>query len=65
MTPETLRVRQRRYDIDTGVAPGVTSDMAEENRRLPRENAELKKANEVLKDASAFFAKEPGRPPTK
>lgn len=59
------RVWQRRYDIDTGVRPGVTSDMAEENRRLRRENAELKKANEVLKAASVFFAKELDRPRTK
>lgn len=65
VSPETLRVWQRRYDIDTGVTPGVTSDMAEENRRLRRENAELKKANEVLKAASVFFAKELDRPRTK
>ena len=65
VSPETLRVWQRRYDIDTGVRPGVTSDMAEENRRLRRENAELKKANEVLKAASVFFAKELDRPRTK
>ncbi|CAG7608245.1 Insertion element IS6110 uncharacterized 12.0 kDa protein [Leucobacter soli] len=56
---------QRRYDIDTGVKLGVTSDMTEENRRLRRENAELKKANEVLKAASVFFAKELDRPRTK
>lgn len=61
VSPETLRVWQRRYDIDTG----VTSDMAEENRRLRRENADLKKANEVLKAASVFFAKELDRPRTK
>ena len=65
VSPETLRVWQRRYDIDTGVQAGVTTDMAEENRRLRRENAELKKANEVLKAASVFFAKELDRPRTK
>ena len=65
VSPETLRVWQRRYDIDTGVRPGVTSDMAEENRRLRRENAELQKANEFLKAASVFFAKELDRPRTK
>ncbi len=65
MSPETLRVWQRRYDIDAAVKPGITTDTAEDNRRLRRENAELKKANEVLKAASVFFAKEPGRPRTK
>ena len=62
VSPETLRVWQRRYDIDAGVRPGVTTDMAEENRRLRRENAELKKANEVLKAASVF--REGTRPAT-
>ncbi|WP_374196213.1 IS3 family transposase [Agromyces sp. ISL-38] len=57
MSPETLRVWQRRYEVDAGERPGVTSDVAEENRRLKRENAELKRANEILKSASVFFAK--------
>jgi transposase len=58
-------VWQRRYDIDTGVKAGVTTDMAEENRRLRREVTELRKANEVLKAASVFFAKELDRPRTR
>jgi transposase len=65
VSPETLRVWQRRYDIDTGVKAGVTTDMAEENRRLRREVTELRKANEVLKAASVFFAKELDRPRTR
>ncbi|WKT90527.1 hypothetical protein QYR02_06255 [Microbacterium maritypicum] len=36
----------------------MPTDVAEENKRLRRENAELRKANEVLKAASVFFAKE-------
>lgn len=55
MSPETLRVWQRRYEVDTGARPRVTSDVAEENRRLKRENAELKRANEILKAASVFL----------
>ena len=65
VSPDTLRVWQRQTQVDAGVKPGVTTDMAEENRRLTRENAELRKANEVLKAASIFVAKEPGRPRTK
>ncbi len=59
---ETLRVWHRRREIGTGVKPGVSSDVAEENKRLRRENAELRKANEILKAAIVFFAKGPGRP---
>lgn len=65
MSPETLRVWQRRYETDAGVRPGATSDVLEDNRRLRRENAELRKANEVLKAASVFFATEFDRPRTK
>lgn len=39
-------------------APGVSSDMAEELRRLRAENRELKRANDILKPASTFFAAE-------
>ena len=42
--------------------PVSPTDVAEENKRLRRENAELRKANEVLKAASVFFAKELDRP---
>ena len=62
MSAETLRVWHRRREVDTGQRPGVPTDGAEENKRLRRENAELKKANEVLKAASVFFAKELDRP---
>lgn len=65
VSPDTLRVWHRQTQIDTGVKPGVTTDMTEENRRLRREVAELRKANEVLKAASIFFAQELDRPRTK
>ena len=62
MSAETLRVWHRRREVDAGQRPGVTTDAAAEIKRLQRENAELRKANEILKAASVFFAKEPGRP---
>jgi len=65
LSPETLRTWARRAEIDAGRMPGVTSDMLDENRRLKRENTELRKANEVLKAASVFFAKELDRPSTR
>lgn len=62
MSAETLRVWHRRREVDAGAKPGVPSDVAEENKRLRREVAELRKANEILKAASVFFAKELDRP---
>jgi transposase len=61
-TPETLRKWLRRAEIDAGQRPGVTTDEAAEIKRLRRENAELRRANEILKAASAFFAAELDRP---
>jgi transposase len=57
-TPETLRTWIRRSEVDTGVRPGVTSQMAEENKALRREIAELRRANEILKAAAIFFGAE-------
>ena len=65
ISPDTLRIWHRQSQIDTGSKSGVTTDIATENRRLQKENAELRKANEVLKAASIFFAKELDRPRTK
>ena len=62
MSPEMLRLRQRRHEVDAGVKPDVTTDAAAEIKRLQNENAELRKANEILKAASVFFAKELDRP---
>ena len=62
MSPETLRLWQRRYEVDAGVRPALTTDAAAEIKRLQKENAELRKANEILNAASVFFAKELDRP---
>ena len=43
--------------------PGTTTEESDELKRLRRENAELKRANDILKAASAFFAAEIDRPP--
>jgi transposase len=61
-TPETLRKWIRRAEVDGGQRPGVSSEESAEIRRLKRENAELRRANEILKAASAFFAAELDRP---
>ena len=58
MTAETLRKWIRRAQVDSGVRQGVTSDERERLRELERENRELRRANEILKAASAFFARE-------
>jgi len=62
MSPETLRLWQRRYEVDAGVKPGVTTDAAARIKQLEKEVSELRKANEILKAASVFFAKELDRP---
>jgi transposase len=61
-TPETLRKWVRQSEIDGGTRPGVTSQESIELRRLRAENKELRRANEILKAASAFFAAELDRP---
>ena len=65
MSPETLRLWQRRHEVDAGVKPGVTTEAAAEIMRLQREVSELRKANEILRAASIFFAKELDRPSTR
>jgi transposase len=57
-TPETLRSWVRRAEVDEGRRPGVTTDERERLRELERENRELRRANEILKSASLFFATE-------
>ncbi|WP_369127255.1 transposase [Rothia nasisuis] len=51
--PETLRKWHKQAAIDQGEHPGPTTDMAAENRKLRKEIAELRRANEILKAASA------------
>ena len=55
-TPETLRRWVRQTEINEGSRPGVTTAEAERIKELERENRELRRANEILKLASAFFA---------
>ncbi len=62
MSPETLRLWQRRYEVDAGTKPGVTTDAVARIKQLEKEVSELRKANEILKAASVFFAKELDRP---
>ena len=58
MTPETLRKWVRRAEVDGGARPGLMSDERRRLTELERENRELRRANEILKAASAFFARE-------
>ena len=58
MTPETLRIWVRRTEIDDGKRPGTTTEDQKKIKDLEREVKELKRANEILKDASIFFATE-------
>ena len=55
-TAETLRGRVRQAERDQGRRAGLTSDERERLKGLERENRELKRANEILRKASAFFA---------
>ncbi len=63
-TAETIRKWVRRVEIDEGRRPGLTSDERERLKFLERENRELRRANEILKAASAFFAAELDGPRT-
>ena len=56
INPETLRNWVQQAEIDEGHRPGVTSDEAKRIAELEREVKELRRANEILKTASAFFA---------
>ena len=54
--PETLRGWVRRQERDTGQRPGLTTAEQDRLKQLERENRELRRANEILKKASAYFA---------
>ena len=54
--PQTLNEWIRKHAIDTGMRDGVTSEERERIKALEREVKELRRANEILKLASAFFA---------
>jgi transposase len=59
MHPETLRKKIRQHEADTGKRPDLpTTQEREDIRRLRQENFELRRANEILKSASLYFARE-------
>jgi len=63
-TAETLRKWVRRAEVDQGARPGLSTAESQRIKELERENRELRRANEILKSASAYFAREldPHRP---
>ncbi len=61
-THESLRKWVRRAEVDGGTRPGKTTTEIAEIRELKKEVSELRRANEILKAASAFFAAELDRP---
>lgn len=58
MSPETLRRWVRQAERDGGLRPGLTTDERTRMKELERENRELRRANEILKSAAAFFGAE-------
>jgi transposase len=62
---DTVLTWARQAEVDSGARAGITAEASEEIRRLRRENAELKRANAILRAASVFFAAELDRPPNK
>ncbi len=59
---ESVRMWVKQADIDSGQAAGTTSEDKVRIKTLEQENKELRRANEILKRASAFFAAELDRP---
>jgi transposase len=55
---ETLRKWVRKAEVDDGLRPGLTTEERDRLKALERENRELRRANAILKSASAFFAAE-------
>ena len=56
-TAQTLHEWVKKAERDSGHKPGLTSDMATRLKALERENRELRQANEILRKASAYFAR--------
>jgi transposase len=62
---DTVLTWARQAETDSGTRDGMTTEGAEELRKLRRENAELRRANAILRAASVFFAAELDRPSNK
>jgi transposase len=62
INPETVRGWVMQAEVDAGDRPGTTTSDAQRIAELERENRELRRANAILKSASAFFAAELDRP---
>jgi transposase len=62
INPETLRNWVRQAEVNEGRRPGTTTDDAQRMAELEREVRELRRANAILRSASAFFAAELDRP---
>ena len=60
--PEALRTWVKKAQVDGGLRPGTTTDEAQRIKELEKEVRELRRANAILKSASAFFAAELDRP---
>ena len=60
-----VQARVRQDQVDAGARPGTTTEESAELKRLKKENAELKRANDILKAAASFFAAELDRPHTR
>lgn len=63
VSSETLRKWVRTAEVDQGFRPGLTTEERERLKVLERENFELRRANEILKSAAAFFGAELDRQP--
>jgi transposase len=63
VSAEALRNWVRRAEVDGGLRPGLTTEERERMKVLERENRELRRANEILKSAAAFFGAELDRQP--
>ena len=61
--PESVRNWLKRHEIESGTRPGLTIEERARMRELERENKELRRANEILKSAAAFFGAELDRQP--
>jgi transposase len=65
ISEQSMRPWIKQHEVENGTRAGTTIAESEELRKLRRENAELRRANSILKAASAFFAAEIDRPHTR